>query len=243
MAARAAWGLLPGPRPGLRLRLEKGTPLSSGMGSSAASAVAGAFAVHALFPGRVAVEDLLGPCLEAEAAVAGRHADNLAPALLGGMILVESCDPLRVHRIEPALDLHFVVAKPAVGVDTKAARAAIPDALPRADAVAQLGAVAGLVHALHAGDLELAVRSIRDRVAEPYRKHLVPAFDAVHAAALGAGARACSISGAGPALFALLDDPGKAPGVGAAMVAAWKDAGVEARAWSSPLAKEGARVL
>lgn len=243
LAAGAALARLrdrvPGPL-GVELRLEKGIPLASGLGSSAASAAAGARAIDLLWPGLLTEADLLEACLVAEAAVSGRHLDNAAPALLGGFVLVEGVEPPRVHRVEPSLALDLVVVKPAFGVETRKARAAMPDAVPRADWAASLADVAGVVHALHAGDRDLLVRSLVDRVALPARRGLIDGFDAAAGAAREAGAEATGISGAGPTLFALVPDPEVGEAVAAAVTGAWHQVGHAVQAWVTRASPRGA---
>lgn len=226
---------------GVELTLEKGIPLASGMGSSAASAAAGAGAVAALWPGCVDRDELLGAVLEAEAAVSGRHADNAAAAVLGGLVIVESVEPLRVRRVEPALLPCLVLVKPAFGLETARARAALPAAVPLRDAVHNLAALAVVMDALAKGDLAGFAGALRDRLAEPYRTGLIAGFDEARAAALRAGALAVSISGAGPTLFAVVEDEARGARVGRAMGRAWRALGHGSRAYVTRASLAGIR--
>ena len=229
------------PLPRLELRLHKGLPVGSGLGSSSATVVAVMRALDALLGRPLDDAGLLAAAGEAEAQAAGApHLDNVAAALLGGLRLV---DPGGQARLLPfPEDLRFVVAVPALTLTTRAARAALPAAVPLGLAVAHAQNLAALVHALHAGDRELLRACLRDLLAEPHRAGLVPGFRAVQAAALAAGAWGCSLSGAGPAVFAVAA-AGDAPAVGEAMRRAWAGAGVAAEARVCVLDRRGARLV
>lgn len=237
-------------RLGLRVRIDlhKGLPLSSGLGSSAASAVAGAAAV-AVLAGLDLEHDrdqLIGDALAAEAVASGAaHADNAAPCLLGGAVLVHapSADPPQWVRLPVPDDLWIALALPDLELDTRTARRALPSRIPLRQAVTGWGRVAGIVAALFSGDLELLGRCVRDDVVEPVRGALIPHFDEVKTAALQAGALACSISGAGPTLFGLAASESAAQSVAVAMANAWNRRGVGCRAHVSRPHLEGACIL
>ncbi|NLX11416.1 MAG: homoserine kinase [Chloroflexi bacterium] len=202
------------PGAGIRLWLHKGLPLASGLGSSAASAVAAAVAVNELFGGPLTPFEVLRACVEAEAAVSGRHADNVAPALLGGIVLVTGWDLDAIYRLPVPDNLYLALVTPAVAVPTLAARAVLPENVPLRTMVHHTGSVAALIHALHTGDLALLARAMRqDTVVSPRRAALIPGLDEAHAAAYDAGALASVISGAGPTLCALCDTPRTAQAV------------------------------
>jgi homoserine kinase len=188
---------------GLELAVEKGLPLSAGLGGSAASAVAGAVAANALLRAGLDAAALVECALEAEAVVAGRHPDNVAPSLLGGAVLVLSTDPLRHARVSVHPSLRLVFVTPGYGVLTAQARALLPPSVPRADAVAQAAALGALLLGLERGDGELLRVAVRDRIAEPSRIALYPGFPRARDAALEAGAFGVAVSGAGPTLVAL----------------------------------------
>ena len=138
------------------------------------------------------------------------HPDNVAPAALGGVVLVAGTDPLRLLRLPAPEGLHVALYTPGCSVATADARAALPKEVPVADAVGQAARLALLVHALHVGDVNLLGEAIVDRIAEPARAHLIPAYVDAKAACVEAGALACSISGAGPTVFALAPSEGRA---------------------------------
>jgi homoserine kinase len=229
---------------GLELTLHKGMPIGSGLGSSAASAAAAAVATHALCVqayGTAALPRaaLIGPCIEAEAAVSGRHADNVAPALLGGLILLRSTEPLDLVEL-PTPALTVVVVTPAFELSTRLARAALPAQVPLSDLVHTASHLAALVAACYTHDIPLLARSLVDPVITPVRAALIPGAPEVMHAARTAGALASSISGAGPSIFALCHGPADAAPIAHAMVAAFAHAGLSATALISPLHNPGA---
>lgn len=226
---------------GVALTLHKGMPIGSGLGSSAASAAAAAYAVNLLIGSPLRKVELVGPCLTAEAAVAGRHADNVAPALLGGLILVRSLDPLDLVRLPIPEGLIVAVVTPSMELSTREARAVLPADVPLGSLVRNTAQIAALVSACYSGDLGLLARSITDAVATPARAPLIPGCAQVIEAALDAGALGSSISGAGPSIFALCRSERSAAEVAAAMVGAFAANGLTARALVSPADCPGAR--
>ena len=215
------------PAAGITLSLVKRLPLSGGQGGSAASAVAGAVAANALLGDALDVNTLLECCLDAESVVAGRHLDNVAPQLLGGIVLVRSVDPIDIVRLPVPQALRIVLAHPAQRVNTVDARRVLPTDVARAVVVHQMAQVAAMVAACYTDDVALFGRAIDDRIAEPARGALMPGFAAAKQAALDAGAFGASISGAGPTIFAVVDRESTATDVAAAMRTAYAAHGVE----------------
>jgi homoserine kinase len=213
--------------PGIALTVRKALPLSGGQGGSAASAVAGAVAADALCGSALDRTSLLSCCLLAEETVAGRHLDNIAPSLLGGIVLVRSVDPIDVVRLPIPEGLRIVLVHPAQRLRTSDARGVLPASLPRSLALHQMAQVAAIVAACYSNDLALLGRSIDDRIAEPARAPLLPGFLAAKEAAMTAGALGASISGAGPTAFALVAGEAVAERVATAMRDAYARAGVE----------------
>jgi homoserine kinase len=226
---------------GIDLTIEKGLPLSGGMGGSAASAVAGALAADALLGTGLRTLDLLFAALEAEAVVAGRHADNVAPALLGGAVLVGGLDPpqLTVVNVHPSIAL--VLATPDYGVETARARSVLPATVPRGDAVTQAASLAALVLGLERGDGDLIRRSMSDRIAEPARAGLYPGYLEARDAALRAGALGVAVSGAGPTVLALASSA-TSHAVAGALQGAYRSAGIAVTTHFAGV-DSGARVL
>ncbi len=223
---------------GLVIDVIKGLPLSGGQGGSAASAAAAAVAVNALLDSPLPKADLLEACLAAEESVAGRHADNAAAALFGGVILVRSLDPLAFPD-----ELLVVLVAPDQRLRTEEARAVLPAKVDRGLALAQAAQVGAIVAALARANYSLLSRSVEDRIAEPARAPLLPGFSEAKAAALEAGALGCSISGSGPAAFAFAVGKESASRIAAAMIGAYESRGVAARGRACRIDARGARVL
>lgn len=228
---------------GIGLRVTKGLPLSGGQGGSAASAVAGAVAVNALLGAPLKAASLIDACLAAEETVAGRHADNIAPALLGGIVLIRSMDPIDLVRLPVPEELYVALVRPEQRMRTADARTVLPKDVSRTVALHQAAQVAAMVAALALGDYALLGRAIDDRIAEPARAGLLPGFAEAKAAALAAGALGSSISGSGPTAFALARGRESAERVGAAMRDAYGRRGQPAEVLVGRVDQRGARVL
>ena len=238
--ARAAG--VPTPAPGIAVTARKRLPLSGGQGGSAASAVAGAVAANALLGEALGTTALLECCLAAEEVVAGRHLDNVAPSLLGGIVLVRALDPIDVVRLPVPDGLRIVLAHPAQRLETAAARRVLPRDVSRGVAVHQMAQVAAIVAACYTGDLRLLGRAMDDRIAEPARASLLPGFVEAKRAALEAGALGASISGAGPTMFALAPDDAAAGRVAAAIREAYAGRGVSCAVRVTEVDRQGAIV-
>ena len=231
-----------------RIELHKGLPLCSGLGSSAASAVAGAMAVAALADvDRVDQPDLLlGDALAGERVASGAiHADNVAPSLFGGAMLIHSpaTHPPALLSLPLPDDLWLALAIPQLEIETRAAREALPRRIPLDAAVVAWGRVAGIVAAFYRNDLALLADCLRDDLVEPVRALLIPGLSAVKAEALRAGALACAISGAGPSVFALASSQRTAQAASGAMLAVWSEIGVTASGHAVRPDTDGARRL
>ena len=234
------------PGTGVRLWLHKGLPLGSGLGSSAASSVAAALATAAVVCPEVDRIALLDATREGERLATGvAHPDNVAPALLGGLVacVVREGEQVEALRLPVAEGIVVVTGSPALQIPTEASRAVMPEHYSLQDAVANMSRVAGLVSGFASGDLKRIGSCLEDRLATPYRKGLIPAFDDVMEAACVAGAVGGGISGAGPALFALTDGEDRGDQIGSAMVAAFARAGVSSVARVSPINGQGARLV
>lgn len=231
------------PRQGLVMRVRKDLPLAGGQGGSAASAVAGAVAMNVLLGGPLDEDALLSAALEAEATVAGRHADNVAPALLGGVVLVRSIDPLDVVRLSFPPDLRVVLVQPQQRLRTAESRVVLPSQITRELFIRQSANIAAMVSAFASGDLALLARALDDRVAEPVRAPLLPGFTEAKRAALDAGAIGCSISGAGPTSFAFARNDASADRIASAMRSAYEHSSVSATSRVARIDPEGARLL
>ncbi|XP_062221384.1 homoserine kinase-like [Phragmites australis] len=247
VAAIAALGALGVRSHAVSIHLTKGLPLGSGLGSSAASAAAAAKAVDALFGSRLHRDDLVLAGLESEKAVSGFHADNIAPAILGGFVLIRSYDPFHLIPLSPppGLRLHFVLVTPDFEAPTSKMRAALPKHVAVQQHVRNSSQAAALVAAVlqgAAGVIGSAMSS--DSIVEPTRAPLIPGMEAVKAAALEAGALGCTISGAGPTAVAVIEGEDKGEEVGRKMVGAfWSVGKLKATFTVAQLDRLGARVI
>ncbi len=221
--------------------IDKGLPLSGGLGGSAASSVAGAFAAALAMGSETSPIELAAAALQGEMTVAGEHLDNIAPSILGGLALSRSVRPIDIIALTVAADWRLALVTPDVRIQTKAAREVLPSTSGRAVWVQQMANTAGVVHAFATGDGELLRRALDDRYAEPRRAALIPHFNAVKRAALDAGAFACTISGSGPTLVAICADDDIAHRVTAAMQTAFEQ--VRSIARVSPIARHGVRAI
>ena len=219
--------------------VDKGLPLAGGMGGSAASSVAGAYAAGLALGQSPSIPDVLAAALEGESFVAGRHLDNIAPAVVGGLALSRSIDPIDVVKIAMAADWWVALVTPRVRIQTKDARALLPNETDRATWVQQMANTTALAQAFVTGDGALLRRSLDDRYAEPKRAPLIPRFYEVKRAALDAGAFGCSISGSGPTLFAIAENETLARSVASAMQSAFAE--LESSTHIGPIAREGVR--
>jgi homoserine kinase len=254
-ASTAAQALLTrlGTRQGIGLTIHKGMPLASGIGSSGASAVAAVVAVNELL-GRPAPLDVLLACaMEGEVAGCGAaHPDNVAPALYGGFLLARPSTPLTPGTAAPPDvvplpvpdGLSCALLHPHVELKTADARAILGDSVALRDAVRQWANVGALVAGLYARDLPLMSRALEDYIAEPKRAPMVEGIYAVKEAAKAAGALGCSLSGAGPSMFALCASRASAETTGASMRDVYRAAtGRDADLWVSPVGARGAHIV
>ena len=240
--AAQALGDAAGAAGGASLKVHKGVPLQSGMGSSAASAVAAVVAVNALLDEPLGQEELLPYALEGEKyASGGLHADNVAPSLLGGLILCPTVLLPEIVRLPVPAGVSAVLLHPELQVNTAHARRGLAKGYSMEQWLQQQGYLAGFIAACMAGDVGLIGRTLRDVVIEPQRAAAVPCFEDVKAAALRAGALGCSLSGSGPSIFALCEER-SALNLASAMEQACRALGIDCQSWVSPLDAEGARL-
>lgn len=232
-------------RRGVALTIRKGLPLSSGLGGSAASAAAAVVAVDAVLGANTPIETLIACALEGERLGAGSaHADNIAPCICGGFVLVRRPNPPDVIRLPVPAGLVAVVVHPQLEIETARARAMLGTSVPLADAVRQWANLGAFVDGLHRGDFAQISRSLEDTIAEPRRASLVPGLALIKRAAGEAGALGCSLSGSGPSLFALCVGRDVARRVAEAMTAAVKThIGGQPQTYVSAISPRGAHVL
>ena len=226
---------------GFALTLDKGIPMGSGLGGSAASCVAALVAANALLDAPLAREALYAFALDGEEASSGtRQGDNVGPMLLGGVVLAT---PDRLLRLPVPAGLHAVVVHPDQVLETRASRAVLAAPYPLGAVVAHGAHLAQFVLGMERGDLGLVRAGLRDVLVEPRRAPLIPGFAAVRDAALAHGALGASISGGGPSVFAWFDTRAAAEAAAPAMRGGFAQAGFDARAYVSPVDGPRAEVL
>ncbi len=243
-ASIAAWAFWSehGDSGGIDIAVHKGVPLQSGMGSSAASAVAAVVAVNALLDEPLARNCLLPYALEGEQyASKGIHADNVAPSLLGGLVLCPVFLLPETVSLPVPDGVSAVLLHPELQVNTAHARRGLAKAYSMQQWLTQQACLAGFIAACASGDIALIGRTLKDVVIEPQRSDAVPCFSDVKETAIAAGALGCSLSGSGPSIFALAEE-GKARNIAVAMEQACRGFGIECQSWVSPMAAPGAAV-
>ncbi|MBS7656462.1 MAG: homoserine kinase [Candidatus Bathyarchaeia archaeon] len=220
----------------IKILVEKGIPLKMGLGSSGATAAACAVALNELLGLGLSKNEVVKAAAMGEVAAAGAsHADNVAASVLGGFTIVQSWgDELYVARLDPPRNLEVALALPLIETPenkTAKARAVLPRSVGFTDAVANARNAASVVAGFHLGDVEMIGRGMTDLIVEPARKQLIPGFDSVKKAAFNAGAAGVAISGAGPAVIAVVDSAKKSTAnVASAMKEAFETEGVKCQA-------------
>lgn len=229
---------------GAEITLYKHLALGSGMGSSAASSVAALVAINHLHGEPLSRKELLPFAMESERIACGSaHADNVAPSLLGGFVLIRGYDPLDVTNIPTPAGLFCTLVHPHLELKTEDSRRVLKATIPIKDAITQWGNIAGLVVGLMKPDFGLIGRSLKDVVAEPIRSVLIPGFDRIKEEAVKAGALGCGISGSGPTIFALSTDAATAQRVGEAMQAQFTELKLKSDVFVSEINNDGAKIL
>ena len=229
---------------GLEMQIYKKMPFGTGLGSSSASAVAGVFAVNELLNRPFVKRDLLKFAIEGERAADGAvHGDNVAPSLMGGMVLVRDAAKAEAHRIFLPSGLHAVLIYPEIEILTKDSRAILSDTVTLEQHIQQSANLASMIIGFSTGDLDLVQRSMKDIIIEPQRARLIPHFYEIQEAAYSCDALGCSISGAGPSIFALFANSLKAEKAAVKMRSVYDKNKMRNRVFISPINNEGARIV
>ncbi len=228
---------------GFAMEIDKGIPLGSGLGGSAASAVGAVVAANALLPEECTKLQLLQFAMQGEAVASGSlHVDNISPSLFGGLVLTVGIDHPRVKQIPVPADVRAVIVHPHMFLSTKQARAILKRTVDLSDFVWQTANLAGFISGCYTDDLDMIRASLQDVVIEPQRQALIPGFHEVRQAAMAAGALGCSISGAGPTMFAWAPSA-SAPAVLEAMALEFARRSIEIDPWITRIQSAGARVI
>lgn len=228
---------------GFSMQIDKGIAMGSGMGGSAASAVAAVVALNGFLENPVSREKLIEYALYGEEiASGGKHADNVAPCVFGGVTLIRGSSPLEVINL-PYPDLYCVIIHPHLQVETKSARGILSPTVEMKQFVHQSAELAATICALYTKDIELLRRSMQDLIIEPQRSKLVTGYYDVKNAALNAGAITATLSGSGPSLISFTISEESATIVRDAMIAAFAKHDVKADSWISPINPHGAYII
>jgi homoserine kinase len=229
---------------GIEMEIHKKIKAGSGIGSSSASAAGAVVGINELLGNPFSKQDLIAFAMEGEFLASGSyHADNVAPAILGGFTLVKGYSPLEVIKMPSPKELYATIIHPQIEVKTAAARSILPKDIALKTAVTQWGNLGGFICGLYTEDYDLIGRSIVDVVAEPYRKSLIPSFEKVKQAAREAGALGFGISGSGPSLFALSRGEATAKKVAAEMTKVYQTTKIDFEIYISAINNQGVRIV
>ncbi|MDY0779398.1 homoserine kinase [Tenacibaculum sp. IB213877] len=229
---------------GFDIEIHKNIKPGSGIGSSAASAAGAVFGVNKLLGEPFSLHELIAFAMEGEKlASSALHADNVAPALLGGFTLIRSYNPLEVIKINAPKELFVTVIHPQIEIKTSEARAVLPKNMSLQKNITQLGNLGGLISGLYTENYDLIGRSLHDEIAEPYRSALIPNFDTVKENVQKVGALGSGISGSGPSIFALSKGKETAEKVAKAMAKVYKNTNIDFDVHVSKVNSEGIKIL
>lgn len=233
-----------GSKQGVDIELKKNLPLGSGMGSSAASGAAALVAINELLGNPLTREQLVPHAMEAERIACGSaHADNVAPSLLGGFVLVRDYHPLDIIKIEATESLFCSLIHPHLELKTEDSRKVLRHSVSLKDVVTQTGNIAGLMLGLTKPDYALIGRSLNDVIAEPTRSAFIPGFDAMRSVAIDSGALGFGISGSGPTVFALSETLAQAQAVASAVKIEFEKRQLKADVFVSKVNQRGACIM
>jgi homoserine kinase len=233
-----------GINPGIDIYLKKGLPLGSGMGSSAASAVAALVASNELLGNPFSKKELLPFAIAAEKVACGAgHADNVAPSLLGGFVLIRDYHPLDVIKLHVPNELYCTLLHPHFELNTADSRSVLRDQIPMKVSTIQSGNVAGFIAGLYQEDYDLISRSLKDVIAEPNRAVLIPGFYEIREKLKEAGVLGMGISGSGPTLFALSKGAETSAKIATAAEEIYQSIGLEVDIYFSKINTQGAYVI
>ncbi len=227
---------------GFTIHINKGIPIRSGLGSSAASAVAAVLALNQFLLEPIPYEQLTQYAISGEVIASGnQHPDNIVPCLYGGLTLSYQLDPIKIIQL-PTPDCYYVLVHPELEVDTKLARAQLAKNLPLTEYVKQSANLSAFIAALYQQDLSIIKSVLKDVLIEPRRAASIQGFYSVKQTALSAGALGASISGSGPSMFAFAQTQTDAQQIAAAMVAAFLQENIRSESWISTIEQKGAYI-
>ena len=232
------------PNCGFDFNIKKNIIPGSGIGSSGSSASASVYAINKLLGSPLKESELIKFAMKGELASSiTEHADNVAPALMGGLVMVKSISPLEILKLPTPKELYCFVINPKIEVKTSYSREILPEKVRLRDATKQVSSFGSFVHSLHTEDYELLGRSLNDYLIEKHRKKLIPLFDEIKGIALKNSALGCSISGSGPSVFALTKGIEKANKINVLVSKLYKTSGYDFSTYVSKISEKGVRTL
>tara|TARA_Y100000816_G_C26105850_1_gene587670 strand:+ start:2630 stop:3556 length:927 start_codon:yes stop_codon:yes gene_type:complete len=232
------------PNCGFDFNIKKNIIPGSGIGSSGSSASASVYAINKLLGSPLKESELIKFAMKGELASSiTEHADNVAPALMGGLVMVKSISPLEILKLPTPKELYCFVINPKIEVKTSYSREILPEKVRLRDATKQVSSFGSFVHSLHTEDYELLGRSLNDYLIEKHRKKLIPLFDEIKGIALKNSALGCSISGSGPSVFALTKGIEKANKINKLVSKLYKTSGYDFSTYVSKISEKGVRTL
>ena len=229
---------------GFEIEIHKNIKPGSGIGSSGSSAAASVYGINKLLGEPFNKEELIKFAMKGEVVSSiSEHADNVAPAILGGLVMVKSISPLRVFNLPTPNELWCFIINPKIEVKTSYSRELLPKDVPLKSATSQLANFGGLVHGLHTDNYELIKSSLVDNLVETHRKKLIPLFDEVKKKCLDMGALGCSISGSGPSIFALTRGEKLAKDIEKSVSELYSGSGTDFSTYVSKISDKGVSVI
>ena len=229
---------------GFEIEIYKNIKPGSGIGSSAASAAGAVFGINELLGKPFTRKELVEFAMKGEAIASGsEHADNVAPAILGGITLVRSSAPLDIIKIESPSELFATVIHPQIELKTSEMRAVLQPMIPLKSAILQWGNLGGLIAGFYTSDYELIGRSLHDEIVEPLRGPFIPKFDVIKKTALENGALGSGISGSGPSIFALSKGIETANRIAKAMFVVYEEMNMPFEIHVSKVNPEGVKII
>ena len=229
---------------GFEIEIYKNIKPGSGIGSSAASAAGAVFGINEILGKPFTRKELVEFAMKGEAIASGsEHADNVAPAILGGITLVRSSAPLDIIKIESPSELYATVIHPQIELKTSEMRAVLQPMIPLKSAILQWGNLGGLIAGFYTSDYELIGRSLHDEIVEPLRGPFIPKFDVIKKTALENGALGSGISGSGPSIFALSKGIETANRIAKAMFVVYEDMNMPFEIHVSKVNPEGVKII
>ncbi len=228
---------------GFKIKIKKGIPLCGGMGSSAATAAGVIYGINKILGDVLSIHEMIEYALEGEKISSDTpHADNIAPCILGGLVLVKETYPLNFVKL-PIGPFYLALLHPDIKINTKHAREILPQKIFLKDAVKQWGNISALTYAFTTNDIKLISSSMKDHIIEPVRSKLIYGFDVIKKAAINAGAIGSSISGSGPTIFALCDSKDSALKVISAMKKSADNNNLKFNSYVSPINHTGPKII